>query len=650
MKGCCVMNWKKFFVQCDVLCAWLSTHTQETEQALLRIVGAILSGVGSPARAVYLALHSTSLCSLLTCSAKDETELSDDIYDVLMEWIAMPLQNAWLGKIYEQRALGRRVQGLYYTPPEIIDFILSHTVAESDVLKNPYMKILDPACGCGYFLIKAYELLFDKYQQAREQLMAKFPGEWSDRGIHNHILIYNLWGADIDECAADIACFSLMLKAPTDEEGVWRQPNILVCDSLNKCEQGSEKHVVFWSAQYDYVIGNPPYLSFGLRGAGKLDVSYRDYLRETYQASAEYKLSYYVLFVQRGIESLKHGGKLGFIMPDSLLTGRYFSKIRSYLLEHTLIEIIAVIKSQVFPRVTGGFAVVYIITREQDEQDTHKVNVYGVDHYTKLAEAAVACSYPQRYWNSLIHKKFRVFFNLEAKNIVDYMDHRGEPLANFVSGHTGIRALAKQSDIVAKTQVSDTWQPGLVSGSQIHRYVLCYENDWLHIDPRLLYKGGWQTEIVKSPKMLVKQTSDSLIACIDIMGLYHLNNIHSFICHDKRVCLEYILLLFNSRLLSFYYHMVTMEYGRSMAQTDIETLESLPIVFNAEVNRQAVELVTMMNGWSALTLQKDANAQKKVNALDDYINQLVYRIYNISDKAMLYIEKYENELTVRKQK
>jgi hypothetical protein len=83
---------------------------------------------------------------------------------------------------------------------------------------------------------------------------------------------------------------------------------------------------------FDIVIANPPYLSFGLRGAGKLSKADDSYLRANYQNSAEYKLSMYAIFINRGIELLGKNSVLCYITPDSFLLGRFFSKLRRYLL------------------------------------------------------------------------------------------------------------------------------------------------------------------------------------------------------------------------------------------------------------------------------------------------------------------------------
>ena len=57
----------------------------------------------------------------------------------------------------------RKSMGIFYTPDYIVDYILRYTVYEADVLNNPFVKILDPACGAGYFLIEAYNILRKKF-------------------------------------------------------------------------------------------------------------------------------------------------------------------------------------------------------------------------------------------------------------------------------------------------------------------------------------------------------------------------------------------------------------------------------------------------------------------------------------------------------
>lgn len=56
----------------------------------------------------------------------------------------------------------RKNQGIYYTPYVVVEYILEQTIQKHDVVDEPYPKVLDMCCGCGNFLISAYEILHKK--------------------------------------------------------------------------------------------------------------------------------------------------------------------------------------------------------------------------------------------------------------------------------------------------------------------------------------------------------------------------------------------------------------------------------------------------------------------------------------------------------
>jgi len=75
------------------------------------------------------------------------------------------------------------------------------------------LKLLDPACGSGHFLVIAFELLFFLYQEEARHRDVAGTEQWSDRWIVESILENNLHGIDIDPRAVQIAASALMLKA-----------------------------------------------------------------------------------------------------------------------------------------------------------------------------------------------------------------------------------------------------------------------------------------------------------------------------------------------------------------------------------------------------------------------------------------------------
>ena len=187
------MNWKRFVAECQELKSWLvEQEVSDPERCILRGLVALFSGETSPERIMAEAMNPAGITEAIGAAGPlpGVPELPDNIHELVARWQCTLTPDPWLlGELYEKLAAGRRVQGLFYTTPDIIDFIMSHTVETADVVGNPFLKVLDPACGCGYFLLKAYDVLWRKFTQHRSQLTWRYPElDWSDDGIHRHIV------------------------------------------------------------------------------------------------------------------------------------------------------------------------------------------------------------------------------------------------------------------------------------------------------------------------------------------------------------------------------------------------------------------------------------------------------------------------------
>ena len=82
------------------------------------------------------------------------------------------------------------------------------------MLNPETLKILDPACGSGHILVEAYDILKDIYLERGYRL----------RDIPRLILEKNLYGLDIDDRAAQLAGFALLMKARADDRRILENP------------------------------------------------------------------------------------------------------------------------------------------------------------------------------------------------------------------------------------------------------------------------------------------------------------------------------------------------------------------------------------------------------------------------------------------
>jgi len=260
----------------------------------------------------------------------------------------------------------RKEHGIYYTPRFVTDYIVRETVghflkerSHNEILN---IKILDPACGSGSFLIRAYDELLNYHAYRSGKSVAEL-----DQYERLPILIKNVFGVDLDMQAVEIARLNLLLRSLAKRETLpsladnIRQGNSLI--SGTEEELGSyfgdnwrEKKPFDWEREFkeimvdgafDVIIGNPPYLRIQT-----LPRDEADYYREFYQ-SAFGSFDIYILFLEQAIKLLKSGGRLGFITSGKFLKADYGKRIQQLLRQQCTVEsILDLSAQQVFSEAT----------------------------------------------------------------------------------------------------------------------------------------------------------------------------------------------------------------------------------------------------------------------------------------------------------
>ncbi len=130
----------------------------------------------------------------------------------------------------EEKPEVRKAGGVYYTPQYIVDYIVQHTVGDLVKGKTPKevadLKVLDPACGSGSFLLGAYQYLLDWHKAwYREHAPAKGkkrddvlrPDGELTSAVKKRILTNNIHGVDLDANAVEVTKLSLLLKCMEGE-------------------------------------------------------------------------------------------------------------------------------------------------------------------------------------------------------------------------------------------------------------------------------------------------------------------------------------------------------------------------------------------------------------------------------------------------
>jgi len=211
------------------------------------------------------------------------------------------------------------------------------------------IRIVDPVCGSGAFLIEAFDQMFAEYDEAQDclKLLERGSGLFD---VQKTILTHNLFGMDLNGEAVEIARLSCWIKTAvkgkqltTLDENI-RQGNSVV---------GLPSPMEFWTAQFpgpmadggfDVVIANPPYVRQEWISADK------PFLEQHYKAY-DGVADLYVYFYELALNLLRPGGRLGFIVTNKWMKAGYGEGLRRLYAEKAWVETVVDLghNKQIFP-------------------------------------------------------------------------------------------------------------------------------------------------------------------------------------------------------------------------------------------------------------------------------------------------------------
>jgi|SRR5215213_857702 len=225
--------------------------------------------------------------------------------------------------------------GSYYTPPGLARLVVQRTLVpwlESKKPSNPSeVRILDPACGSGAFLIAGYRALLHYFRDRK--------GHELTAAERTDILLECVFGADIDERALELARVQLLEEADVRGKLPVLGKNLLLGNSLlsppgaplviNSIDWGT---ALLNGRGFDAVLTNPPFLT-GYKQSSKLSKDASKELAALYpQVDSSYS-DYAYLFVELGLRLLSANGVGGFVLPAGVVKARAAAPVRARLAE-----------------------------------------------------------------------------------------------------------------------------------------------------------------------------------------------------------------------------------------------------------------------------------------------------------------------------
>lgn len=518
--------------------------------------------------------------------------------------------------VVEDKPEVKKAGGVYYTPTYIVDYIVKNTLGSLLEGRTPKqaaeLRVLDPACGSGSFLLGAYQLLLDwhrdwcvndgpeKHAKPRRggqpELFQAQGGEWRlTTAERKRILLESIFGVDIDPQAVEVTKLSLLLKVLEGEsdQSIGAQlklfheralpdlgRNIKCGNSLigpdywhGRQRDLFDEEEVFrvnafdWHKEFpgiftrenpgfDAVIGNPPYIFT----RELMSDAERVYYRRMFPSSFE-KQNTFLLFMELLTRLLRRVGLGSLIVPNSWLTIESAKRVRELFVPR--LTLVADLNYLVFRRVSLEPSIFVVAG---DPVESPSVSVVRVGSREEILTAS-ASSCPRMEWRE---PSYRVVFAAAEAGTewVERLLERSDTLGAHFQVWSGLQAYEKgrgtpeqtardvREHVFDRSGPSDAAAFPYLEGRDVRRYELEWSGGWLRWGPWLAQPRPFA--IFSRPRLLLREITSAPPRCLEVSLVEPtmLNNksiLNVLDPEDDLDNLKVLLAALNSKLLSAYY-------------------------------------------------------------------------------------------------
>jgi len=518
----------------------------------------------------------------------------------------------------------RKAGGVYYTPTYIVDYIVKETVGKLVEGKKPgprggvtKLKILDPACGSGSFLLGAYQYLLDWH---RDEYVKDDPVKWAKgknpclyqksgddwrltTDERKRILLNNIYGVDIDHQAVEVTKLSLLLKVleGEDEETIQRQlslfqqralpdlGNNIKCGNsligsdfydgqlnlfddeamyrINAFDWEDEFPDIMKNGGFDAVIGNPPYVD--IKGLPESDVRY---IFSNYKF-ANNRINLFACFIEQCFQLLRSSiSRFSMIVPTALLAQESYRELRRWITTEQRIAALVRLPNESFGAAAGDVkvdTVIFVFLPQVAASRLSEVIAYS--GYNRIftidpAKAQVHGKIAQKRWSEDVDIVWSLNVTESEEKVLRKCEKNSTHLEGCVDFCLGLTPYDKYKGHTPE-QIStkafhatfrkDNTFKKLLAGNDVGRYWVRWNGKtWISYGPWL--GAPRDQRFFTDPRILVKQIIDwsnrRIWASLTYVELYNAQNAFNILMkRDVPLKPEFILSILNSKLMSFYH-------------------------------------------------------------------------------------------------